>query len=57
MGLMITARSVPVRDLVDQTPSYDAMDLTGPDGLARIVLKEQIYTLRITRAGKLILTK
>ena len=35
---------------------HDALDLTGPTGLARIALGDQIYTLRITRAGKLILT-
>jgi len=38
-------------------PTHDAQALTGPDGLARIVLGEQVYQLRITRAGKLILTK
>lgn len=38
-------------------PSHDARDLTGPAGRARIVLDGQAYTLRITRAGKLILTK
>lgn len=38
-------------------PAYDARTLI-PDGVqARIVLDEQVYTLRITRAGKLILTK
>lgn len=38
-------------------PTHDAESLTGPDGLARIVLNDQVYQLRITRAGKLILTK
>ncbi|GGM04530.1 hemin uptake protein HemP [Pseudooceanicola nanhaiensis] len=38
-------------------PTHDAEALTGPDGLARIVLNDQVYQLRITRAGKLILTK
>jgi hemin uptake protein HemP len=38
-------------------PVHDARDLTGPDGQARITLDGQTYTLRITRAGKLILTK
>lgn len=38
-------------------PQHDAHDLTGPEGQARIVLNGQVYTLRITRAGKLILTK
>lgn len=38
-------------------PVYDAVDLTQGGGLARIKLADQLYTLRITRAGKLILTK
>ncbi|MEM6728960.1 MAG: hemin uptake protein HemP [Pseudomonadota bacterium] len=38
-------------------PVYNAEDLTRTGGLARIVLGDQTYTLRITRAGKLILTK
>ena len=35
----------------------DANDLTKGGQLAHIKLNEQLYTLRITRAGKLILTK
>ena len=38
-------------------PTHDARDLTGPAGEARITLDGQTYTPRITRAGKLILTK
>ncbi len=38
-------------------PVHDARHLTGPAGLAQIVLDGQVYALRITRAGKLILTK
>lgn len=38
-------------------PEHDARALTGPDGLACILLDGQAYTLRITRQGKLILTK
>lgn len=38
-------------------PSYSARDLTQGGDLAQIVLGSQIYVLRITRAGKLILTK
>lgn len=38
-------------------PTYDAQDLTGNGHQAYIVLGDQTYTLRITRAGKLILTK
>lgn len=41
----------------DTLPIYEAMDLTKGGGLARIKLEDQLYTLRITRAGKLILTK
>jgi hemin uptake protein HemP len=36
---------------------HDARDLTLGGTLAHIVLDGQIYTLRITRQGKLILTK
>ena len=47
-----------VSDRPDSTvPLYDALDLTQGDGLAQIRLNDQLYTLRITRAGKLILTK
>lgn len=38
-------------------PVHDARVLTGQDGCAMIVLDGQLYMLRITRAGKLILTK
>jgi hemin uptake protein HemP len=38
-------------------PTYAACDLTEGGDLAQIVLDQQTYTLRITRAGKLILTK
>ncbi len=42
---------------VDSTPVHDANVMTGENGLAYIRLNDQLYTLRITRAGKLILTK
>ncbi|HEY9019226.1 MAG: hemin uptake protein HemP [Paracoccaceae bacterium] len=38
-------------------PSHSARTLTEGGTQARIELDGQIYTLRITRAGKLILTK
>ncbi len=38
-------------------PSHKAEELTNGGNLAHIELGEQLYTLRITRAGKLILTK
>lgn len=43
--------------LVDVIPEHDAVRLTGGGNLARIVLNGQVYALRITRQGKLILTK
>jgi hemin uptake protein HemP len=38
-------------------PVHDARDLTGGTDRARIVLDGKVYDLRITKAGKLILTK
>lgn len=38
-------------------PRYVAEALTKGGHLAEIVLGDQVYTLRITRAGKLLLTK
>lgn len=42
---------------VPPAPEHDAITLTGPAGLAHIRLGDALYTLRITRQGKLILTK
>lgn len=42
---------------VVNVPKYDAHALTQNGVLANIVLDEKCYTLRITRQGKLILTK
>lgn len=50
-----TAHAVHGVDL--KLPCYDAEKLTLQAGMAHIVLRDQVYTLRITRAGKLILTK
>ncbi|MCQ0090599.1 hemin uptake protein HemP [Roseovarius sp. M141] len=41
----------------DGCPLYDVRALVEKSGLAKLVLDGQTYTLRITRAGKLILTK
>ena len=38
-------------------PIHDARDLTIGGNQAHILLDDKLYTLRITRAGKLILTK
>jgi len=42
---------------VDAAPLYDANMLTKGGDVATIRLGDQFYVLRITRAGKLILTK
>jgi len=49
------SQSAPL--LYDPAPVHDANALTDGGNQARIVLGDQVYTLRITRAGKLILTK
>lgn len=41
----------------DVIPLHDALRLTEGGNQARITLNGQIYSLRITKAGKLILTK
>lgn len=41
----------------EEMPTYDARALTAGGQLAGIMLDDQLYTLRITKAGKLILTK
>lgn len=38
-------------------PVHEAEQLTAGGSVAQIVLHGQVYSLRITRAGKLILTK
>lgn len=38
-------------------PRYRAEELVGSGQSAHITLGDQLYTLRVTRAGKLILTK
>jgi hemin uptake protein HemP len=57
---MTAATNIPKRHSLQdsgETAVYDARDLI-PDGVkSEILLNGQTYTLRITRAGKLILTK
>jgi hemin uptake protein HemP len=45
------------RPQTDPRPAWNARDLTGGGPAATIVLDGKAYSLRITRAGKLILTK
>ena len=48
----------PVENItLNDLPLHDARDLTQGGSVAQIVLNKQLYTLRITRLGKLILTK
>ena len=55
---MVPISLVPARPPTGLSiPTHDARELTGPTGQAQILLDGQAYTLRITRAGKLILTK
>lgn len=59
-GLPRDARAVPqgTEDAPEaETPAYFAKDLTQDGRLAFICHQDQVYTLRITRAGKLILAK
>ncbi|MFV0291878.1 MAG: hemin uptake protein HemP [Paracoccus sp. (in: a-proteobacteria)] len=42
---------------VNGLPVHEAVELTSGGNQALIVLNDQVYNLRITRAGKLILTK
>lgn len=58
MGVTMSVHSTPPKQSAAPTrPSYMARDLTEGGDLAEIVLDQQTYTLRITRAGKLILNK
>lgn len=50
-------RDCPQEIGADGLPWYDARALTGGGMVARVRLDQAVYTLRITRQGKLILTK
>ena len=43
--------------LAASAPVHNAVDLLNGNRVAHIVLEDQVYTLRLTRAGKLLLTK
>jgi hemin uptake protein HemP len=55
MNALPAERFEPAQNLA--IPMHDARDLTANTDRARIVLDGKVYDLRITRAGKLILTK
>ncbi len=44
-------------NILNTVPTYYATDIVQGGSQANITLEDQVYTLRITRAGKLILTK
>jgi hemin uptake protein HemP len=52
MDKPVTSSATPV-----VLPRYDAKDLIQDGDQAEIILGDQLYRLRITKAGKLILTK
>ncbi|MEM9781886.1 MAG: hemin uptake protein HemP [Pseudomonadota bacterium] len=51
------AINIPSEAQAALPPSHRAIELTGGGGLAHIVHEGQQYVLRITKQGKLILTK
>lgn len=55
--IVLRHQNTPATQRVQSLPSHAARDLTEGGTQAQIELDGQIYTLRITRAGKLILTK
>lgn len=58
MNAYVDLTDTPRVHITDQSlPVHDAEALTKGGAQARIVLHGQVYSLRITRAGKLILTK
>jgi len=58
---MIRAQTKTMPQLMADTETsealFDARELTKGRTTAQITLDDKVYTLRITRAGKLILTK
>ncbi|MBD3625265.1 MAG: hemin uptake protein HemP [Rhodobacteraceae bacterium] len=58
MNICIRPPQIQQRPARDDIPTYDARHLVGDEGVqACLVLDGLAYYLRITRAGKLILTK
>lgn len=58
MNAMTQLTAPGPNDQSDQPHTHDARTLIGDQQVqARILLDEQVYWLRITRSGKLILTK
>ncbi|MDF2142227.1 hemin uptake protein HemP [Paenirhodobacter sp. CAU 1674] len=54
---MSITQNFDAQTLATALPAHHAEALTRGGNQAQILLNGQVYTLRITRAGKLILTK
>lgn len=54
---MVIDRARAAEPPPDPAPTYRAADLLAGSPTAQIVLEDRVYTLRLTRAGKLILTR
>lgn len=55
--MTIHPKTLEIDHSVKELPTYDAQHLVMGGDQARIVFEDKVYTLRITRAGKLLLTK
>ncbi len=55
--MRMSADETPEEAMSQALPVHEATELTKGGNLALIRHNDQLYTLRITRAGKLILTK
>lgn len=54
---MTDRQDTPPRALTDRIPVIEVQTLLGPEGRAFLLHDETVYTLRLTRNDKLILTK
>jgi hemin uptake protein HemP len=55
--MTLQPKTIEISHVADSLPTYDARHLVLGGDQARIVFEDKVYNLRITRAGKLILTK
>ncbi|MEM1277283.1 MAG: hemin uptake protein HemP [Pseudomonadota bacterium] len=54
---IVFVKPQPVCRAQQGTPEYSAEELTAGGRRAQITLGDQVYTLQITKQGKLLLTK
>ncbi len=55
--MTLQPKTIQIDPMANSLPTYDVRHLVLGGDQARIVLDGKVYSLRITRAGKLILTK